>query len=182
MSSNFQPLEPAMTCRHLVSRQLSGEGGRWYPACRLGDARARLAWVEAVEPARLSAIARLRAEMAWLNAPFIDELWRLKGQQLTTRRTNGNETEVRRQMLEVGEQFMAQTRTFLESREADLKEIDVTAGALLQLLRLSIESLIAQSTGEMRWEIPEQALAQFSDPVRQFFRPPVRSDSPASLD
>jgi hypothetical protein len=179
MSSNFQPLEPVMTCRHLVSRQLPGDGGRWYPACRLGDARARLAWVEAVEPVRLAAIARLRADMAGMNAPFIDELWRLKGQQLSARRTNGNENELRRQMLEVGEQFMEQTRTFLESHLAELQEIEVSADALLKLLRLSVDSLIARSTGEMRWEVPEQALAEFSRPVRLFFRPPVAGASAA---
>ena len=182
MSSNYQPLEPVMTCRHLVSRQLPGDGGRWYPACRLGEAQARLAWVEAVDPTRLAAIGRLRAEMAALNGPVIDELWRLKGQQLAARRMNRSEAEVRRQMGEVCRQFLEQTRTFLESHAADLAEIDVTADAVLELLRLSIENLIARSTGEMRWEVPEQALRQFSRPVQLFFRPPVSVRSPVPVE
>lgn len=44
VTSDYQPLELATTCRHLTSRQVSGESGRWYPACRLGDAAARVAW------------------------------------------------------------------------------------------------------------------------------------------
>jgi hypothetical protein len=182
MSSTYQPLAPVMTCRHLVSRQLPGEAGRWYPACRLGDSRGRLAWVEAVEPVRLAAIARLRAQMARLNEPFIDELWRLKAQQLAARRANQNASELPRQMVDVGAQFLAQSRTFLESHTADLAEIEVTAEALLELLRLSIENLIARSTGEMRWEIPEQALREFPPAVRLFFRPPVGSTSTATAE
>jgi hypothetical protein len=181
LSSNYQPLEPVMTCRHLVSRQLPGDGGRWYPACRLGNAQARLAWVEAVEPSRLAAISRLRAEMAGLNAPFIDELWRLKGRQLAA---GGNlrDDELRRQMLEVGERFLLQTRTFLESHSPELLEIEVTAEPLVELLRLSIENLIARSSGEMRWEVPEQVLLQFPRPVQLFFRPPVRIPSTAPVE
>lgn len=182
MSSNFQPMDPVMTCRHLVSRKLPGDGGRWYPACRLGDARARLEWVEAVEPARLAAIGRLRDQMAGLNAPFIDELWRLKARQLALGRTNANASEVRRQMVVVGDQFLTQSRIFLEGHPAELAEIEVTAGALLDLLRLSIEHLIARSTGEMRWEVPEQALLQFSRPVQLFFRPPVRVPTPVPVE
>jgi len=181
MSSTYQPMEPVMTCRHLVSRQLPGEGGRWYPACRLGDARARLEWVEAVEPARLAAICRLRDQMAGLNAPFIDELWRLKGRQLAAPRT-GNKSELRRQMLGVGDQFLAQSRTFLEGHAADLVEIEVSADALIELLRLSIQNLIARSNGEMRWEVPEQALKLFPRPVQLFFRPPVRMPSPVPAE
>ena len=55
MTSDYQPLDLATTCRHLISRQLSGESGRWYPACRLGDAASRLAWRRASSSAQATA-------------------------------------------------------------------------------------------------------------------------------
>jgi hypothetical protein len=171
-------MSPVTTCRHLVSRRRPTDHGRWYPGCALGDTAARQAWVDAVNPVRLAAIARLRREMAGINARFIDQLWSLKAQQLQTRRDYGEEGPIDRQLRHVGGLFIEQTQQFLQAHEAQLSEIDVSVDAIVHLLRLSIERLVAQSAGEVRWEIPEEALAQCSPPVRLFFRPPA----PARVD
>lgn len=171
LSSDDRPLAPVRTCRHLVSRRVPTEVGRWYPACALGDAAARRAWVAAVDPRRLEAIAMLRREMADLNAPFIDQLWRLKGQQLQAR-APAETDRLDRRMHQVGDEFITQTADFLRGHLEALAEIGVGLEAVLYLLRASIEQLIAQSTGEVRWEIPEAALARVSPQVRLFFRPP----------
>ena len=137
ISSNFKPLTPIHTCRHLSSRRVEGQSGRWYPACSLGELADRRAWVEAVDPSRLATIGRLRQEMQ-----------------------------------QTGERFVEQTRQFLTAHQGSLREIDVTMDAIIHLLHLSLERLIARSSGEVRWEVPEEALSQFSPPVRLFFRPP----------
>lgn len=173
LSSDYRPLAPVRTCRHLVSRRAPGEWGRWYGACALGDAAARRAWVAAVEPSRLGAIARLRGEMADINAPFIDQLWLLKGEQLEARSAQRDPSLYEQRMHDVGEQFVAQTGDFLRARRETLAEIDITVDAILYLLRVSVDHLITRTTGDVRWEIPEEALARFSPQVRLFFRPPA---------
>jgi hypothetical protein len=180
LSSEYRPLAPALTCRHLISRKLPAEPGRWYAACAIGDVSARRAWVDAVSPTRLEAIARLREEMAGLNATFIDQLWGLKGQQLEARQFQRDEAFIDRQMQQVAERFIAQTGAFLADHLQALEAIDVTADSILYLLRISVDHLIKRSTGEVRWEIPESALAEFSPPVRLFFRPPAGHARPTA--
>jgi hypothetical protein len=183
ISSNFKPLTPIHTCRHLSSRRVEGQSGRWYPACSLGALADRRAWVEAVDPSRLATIGRLRQEMADLNALFIDQLWVLKSRQLEARRDHRDDTAIRQEMQQTGDRFVEQTRQFLTAHQQSLREIDVTMDAIIHLLHLSLERLIARSSGEVRWEVPEEALSQFSPPVRLFFRPPsAESAIPAIVE
>ncbi len=182
LSSDYHPLSPATTCRHLISRRQPTEPGRWYGACALGDAAARRAWVQAVSSERLAAISALRQQMAGLNAPFIDELWRLKAQQLAAREHDADESAVDRQMQEVGDRFIQQTARFLKEHQEAVARIDVTAEALVFLLRASVQHLIQRESGEVRWEVPEETLAKFEPPVRMFFRPPSPGRTPATVE
>jgi hypothetical protein len=180
VSSNDDALTPTHTCRHLVAKRHATEVGRWYPACSLGDEASRRAWVEAIDPERLAVIGRLRLEMAELNARYIDQLWLLKRRQLNARPTGQDAAAITRQMQEVGEQFLAQTRQYLDRRPDALQAIEVTVDALIELLRASIDRLISRSSGEVRWEIPEEVLGRFSPPVRLFFRPPSPERMPSA--
>jgi hypothetical protein len=183
LSSDDRPLSPVRTCRNLLSRAVPGHPGRWYPACRLGDAAGRRAWVEAVEPRRLEAIGLLRAEMAEINAQFIEQLWLLKGEQLEVRRNHRESAALDRRMQDIGEGLIRQTAAFLQHRLQILADVDVTPEAIVFLLEQSIAQLIARSSGEVRWEIPEEWLARFPPQVRLFFRPPVSEvHSPATVD
>ena len=179
LSTDDRPLKPVRSCRHLISRRVAGQSGRWYGACVLGDAASRRAWVETVEPLRLDAIGRLRSQMADVNASIIDQLWLLKSEQLEARREQRDPTIFEQRMRQVGEQFVRQSRDFLRARQEILAEIDLGLDAILQLLRQSIEQLIARTTGEVRLEIPEDTLAGVAPQVRAFFRPPTAQASPA---
>jgi hypothetical protein len=44
--SRDHPLEPALTCQHLVSRPFEQRKVGWYGACQIGDAAARRAYLE----------------------------------------------------------------------------------------------------------------------------------------
>jgi hypothetical protein len=46
VDSRDHPLEPVLTCRHLVSRPFDQPKAGWYGACDLGDAAARRAYLE----------------------------------------------------------------------------------------------------------------------------------------
>jgi hypothetical protein len=45
VDTNERPLNPTITCAHLVGHPLPDRVGGWYAACALGDAAARLRWV-----------------------------------------------------------------------------------------------------------------------------------------
>ena len=169
----YQPLEPVLTCRHLETRAMS-QRHRWYPACALGDADARRRWVRELGAERLDHIRALQRQLGTVVEPFTARLWSLKGQQLRAIR-DGRDTEaVTAQLKELAAQMALEMDRYLIDHGREFEEAGMPVDAARHLSRVATERFVdMQFASEVSFEVPDDILQRFPEPVRTFFRPAV---------
>jgi hypothetical protein len=169
----YQPLEPVLTCRHLETRALP-ERHRWYAACDLGNAEARRAWARQVGVARLERIRGVQRELGAATAPYTARLWELKGQQLRALRDGRDAAPATTELRRLAGQMTAELDQFLRERSSAFTEIDMPIEAARQLIVVAIDRFIStQFAAEISFDVPDDVLQRFPEPVRTFFRPAV---------
>src|SRR6266568_763971 len=142
----YQPLEPVLTCRHLETRPMT-QRHRWYGACALGTSEARSRWARQVGLARLERIRAMQRELGAAIASYTARLWVLKGQQL---------------------------RAFRDGADAGPAAVDMPIDAAGRLIQVAIDRFIdTKYAAEISFEVPDDILQRFPEPVRTFFRPAV---------
>jgi hypothetical protein len=167
----YQPLEPVLTCRHLETRSLP-ERHRWYAACALGDAEARRNWASQVGVARLERIRAVQREMGAAIAPFSKRLWELKGKQLRAIRDGHDTAPITAELRDLAGQMGVELNAFLREHSAGFAEIEMPIEATRQLVQVAIDRFIdTQFAAEISFEVPDDVLKRFPEPVRTFFRP-----------
>ena len=167
----YQPLEPVLTCRHLETRALP-QRYRWYAACSLGDAEARSAWVREVGVARLERIRAIQRELGAAIAPYTSPLWELKGQQLRAFRDGRDAEPATAELRRLAGQVTAGLDQFLQERSSAFADVEMPVDAARQLIVLAIERFIdTQFATEISFDVPDDVLQRFPEPVRTFFRP-----------
>jgi hypothetical protein len=173
----YRPMRPTRTCRFLTVGEVSGTRGSFYGRCALGDSAARQRWIDRVDRDRLQKLNELRVKLAAVMRPQIEELWRLKGDQLRAQK-HGEARDVdgsTAALEEFSRRVTAQIETFLDLHSSTLSELQLPRDPLIQLTRLSLESFVAQSTAEQsQVELPPEVLARFPPEVLALLRP----DSP----
>src|ERR1700736_1653300 len=173
-----QPLEPVLTCRHLETRGLP-QRHRWYGACAVGDAEARRRWAREVGVARLQRIRAVQRELGIAIAPYNARLWEVKGQQLRAIRDGRDASEATAELRRLAAQMTADLHTFLSENSHTFADIDMPIDAARQLIQVAFDRFIeTQFAPEVSFEVPEDVLRRFPEPVRTFFRPSV-PDRPA---
>jgi hypothetical protein len=169
----YQPLEPVLTCRHLETRALA-QRYRWYAACSLGNAEARLAWLREVGVARLDRIRAVQRELGAAIAPYTIRLWELKGQQLRAFRDGGDAAPATTELRQLAGQMTAGLDQFLQERSSAFAEVEMPIDAARQLIVVAIDRFIdTQFATEISFDVPDDVLQRFPEPVRTFFRPAV---------
>lgn len=167
----YQPLEPVLTCRHLETRALP-QRYRWYAACSLGDAEARSAWVREVGAARLERIRAIQRELGAAIAPYTSRLWELKGQQLRVFRDGRDAEPATAELRRLAGQMTAGLDQFLQERSSAFADVEMPIDAARQLIVVAIERFIdTQFATEISFDVPDDVLQRFPEPVRTFFRP-----------
>jgi hypothetical protein len=174
----YRPLDPVLTCRHLETRALP-QRHRWYAACALGDPEARSRWVRQVGVARLERIRAVQRELGTATAPYTARLWALKGKQLRALHDGGDVAAATDELRQLADQMSAELDHFLRERGQAFAEIDMPTEAARQLIHVAIGRFIeTQFATEISFEVPDDVLQRFPEPVRSFFRPGA-SDLPA---
>lgn len=169
----YQPLEPVLTCRHLETRALP-ERHRWYAACALGNAEARSGWARQVGVARLERVRAVQREQGAATAPYTTRLWELKGQQLRAFRDGRDAGPATTELRRLAGQKTAELDQFLRERSSAFTEIDMPIEAARQLIVVAIDRFIdTQFAAEISFDVPDDVLQRFPEPVRTFFRPAV---------
>lgn len=173
LDTHYQPLEPVLTCRHLETRALA-ERHRWYAACALGDAEARRRWAREVGVGRLQRIRAVQRELGAAIAPYSTRLWELKGQQLRASR-DGRDTEpATSELRQLAHRMMEALSNFVDEHDPALAEIDMPVDATVQLMRAALDRFVeTQFAAEVSFEVPDDLLQRFPEPVQTFFRPAV---------
>jgi hypothetical protein len=167
----YQPLEPVLTCRHLETRALA-ERHRWYAACALGDAEARRRWASQVGVARLERIRAMQRELGAAIAQYSKRLWELKGKQLRALRDGTDPAPITTELRELAGRMAVELDQFLREHGAGFAEIDMPVEAARQLIQVAIDRFIdTQFAAEISFEVPDDVLKRFPEPVRTFFRP-----------
>ena len=167
----YQPLEPVLTCRHLETRPLLARH-RWYGACAVGDAEARRRWAREVGLPRLQRIRAVQRELGVAIAPYSARLWELKGQQLRAIRDGRDVGEATAELRRLATQMSADLDAFLQENSRTFTEIEMPVDAARQLIKVAIDRFIdTQFATEVSFEVPDDVLQRFPEPVRTFFRP-----------
>jgi hypothetical protein len=170
----YQPLEPVLTCRYLETRSMT-ERHRWYGACALGNSDARSRWARQVGVVRLARIRAVQRELGAAIAPYTTRLWELKGQQLRAIRDGRDAVPATLELRGLAGKMTAELDEFLSKRGAAFAEIDMPVDAASKLVQVAIDRFIdTQYASEISFEVPDDILQRFPEPVRSFFRPEVR--------
>src|SRR5437762_13090184 len=173
LDTMYQPLEPVLTCRHLVTRALP-QRHRWYAACSLGDAEARGRWASEVGIARLERIRAVQRELGTAIAPYGARLWELKGQQLRAFRDGADAGPATVELRRLAGKMTAELDQFLQKRSAAFAGVDMPIDAAGRLILVAIDRFIdTKYAAELSFEVPDDILQRLPEPVRTFFRPAV---------
>ena len=169
----YQPLEPVLTCRHLETRSIP-ERHRWYGACSLGNSDARGQWARQVGVGRLERIRAVQAELGATVAPYTTRLWELKGQQLRAFRDGADAAPATAELQRLAGRMTAELDQFLQKRSEAFAAIDMPIDAARKLIVVAIDRFIdTKYASEISFEVPDDVLQRFPEPVRTFFRPAV---------
>ena len=173
----YRPLRPNRTCRFLTVGETSGARGSFYGRCALGDAAARRRWIEQVDRERLEKLQALRAELAALLRPQIEELWRLKGDQLRAQK-RGEPAEVAAStevLQRFSEPLGGQIESFFERHSATLAELHLPRYPLDELARRALDGFVEKTTAEQEEvELPADLADHLPPEIRTLLNPPVR--------
>ena len=169
----YQPLEPVLTCRHLETRPMT-QRHRWYGACALGTSDARSRWARQVGLARLERIRAMQRELGTAIASYTARLWVLKGQQLRAFRDGADAGPATVELRRLAGKLTAELDQFLTKRSAAFAAVDMPIDAAGRLIQVAIDRFIdTKYAAEISFEVPDDILQRFPEPVRTFFRPAV---------
>jgi hypothetical protein len=160
----YRPLRPSRTCRFLTVGEVSGQRGTFYGRCALGDAGARQRWMNRIDRERLHKLQDLRLELSAFLKPSIEELWRLKGDQLRAQRlgTGEDTSELTEALQALTDRVAEGVDAFLQTRSQTLDELEMPREPLVQLTRLALDAFVAQVTAEQSHvELPGEVLSRF---------------------
>src|SRR5947207_14973466 len=169
----YQPLEPVLTCRHLETRSMT-RSNRWYGACALGTSAARSRWARQVGVARLERIRAMQRALGAAIAPYTTRRWELKGQQLRAFRDGADAGPATVELRRLAGKMTAELDQFLQNRSAAFAGVDMPIDAAGRLILVAIDRFIdTKYAAEISFEVPDDILQRFPEPVRTFFRPAV---------
>jgi hypothetical protein len=179
----YRPMRPSRTCRFLTVGEVSGMRGTFYGRCALGDAAARERWISRVDRERLYKLQELRLELSAFLKPSIEELWRLKGDQLRAQRLGDHEDPVgQTQALQaLAERVTEGIEAFLETKSKTLEELQLPPDSVVQWTRLTLDAFVKQTTAEQAdVELPREMLSRFPPEVLALVRPEPPGPPPTS--
>jgi hypothetical protein len=173
LDSNDRPLRTIWSCRHMETKQLPGESGRYYGACQLGDAKGRQDWVQRIGPDRIRYIQKLRAEVLPFAQKFVDDVACLKSRHVEATRSNGDTSEILALMKARGQRYLQEFETFLSEREELLASAGMPLAAVMQLARQWVDEFVSDTWGRTRsaQALPDDLVASLPDSVRVFYAP-----------
>lgn len=170
----YRPMRPTRTCRFLTVGEVSDRRGTFYGRCALGDAGARTRWINRVDPERLHKLNQLRTDLAAFLRPNIEELWRLKGDQLRARRLGeGDDPVARTEALRAfSGRVSERIEMFLNDHSDTLEQLQLPREPLIKFVRVALDAFVEQSTAEQgEVELPQELLAGLPPEILTLLRP-----------
>lgn len=169
LDTAYRPLPSVWTCSHL-DIGVAHERHRFYPRCRIGDAGARTAWVEAQQVDRLRAIREMQDALNPMLTELVGALWAEKARQLRSSPSGPDLRAATARLYDLRAQFLTTLERFLEEHAELLARLGFPLGACITLFENLLDAWIAQPNAEVP-EIPDSALEPFPPDTRVFFKP-----------
>jgi hypothetical protein len=169
----YRPLRPSRSCRFLTVGEAPEVRGTFYARCALGDADARERWIDRLDRERLQKLQELRLDLSASVRPYVEELWRLKGDQLRAQKQGEAGAPLATDALQSVSASVTQAiELFLDGNTARLEELQLPRDALVKATVISLDAFVRQpTTEETQIELPESVLAGFPKEVQAFLRP-----------
>jgi hypothetical protein len=173
VDSKDRPLRTIWSCRHMETKQAPAEAGRYYGACRLGDAKGRQQWVQAIGADRIRHIQKLRAVVMPVAQAFVDDMAGLKSQQLEAARANTDQTLLLAKMRDRGRRYLEDLEALLTAHGELLQLALMPGTAVMQLARQWVEEFISETWARSQsgQELPDDLVGSLPDSVRVFYTP-----------
>jgi hypothetical protein len=135
------PLQAAVTCRHLASGSHPEFAGRFYARCGLGTRAERMLWLDRVGTDRLAAARAVQEDFDRFSAPYRRRLVAAKAAAVESH-SNGARHGLERMV----EEFLVATESFFAAEAARCRELGYEPGALVTLVAEWCRSWAARLT------------------------------------
>lgn len=169
LDTQYTPLTPVITCRHLEPGS-THEGAGFYPKCALGDAAARLAWVERVGQDRLAKLRELSIEYRGWAGELMPQLWERKAAVLAAESAHRDSSEEKAELKVAIAELTANAEAWIDARGDRLREVGLAPDAVKPLVRVAIQAWANTPTAGVRSWVSEQILEEFPPEVQAFIR------------
>ena len=168
---HYQPTSAVRSCTHLAVGALPGQVGAFYPRCGLGTAAERRAWVGQFSAARLAGLRELSSEHREWSRSRMGPLWEIKGRMLAARhRGDAAEARLVAHELETSlEELLQSAEAFVDGRRAQCEKLGLPAEPLKELIRLAIQDWAWSSDQTSGYQVPDELLHRFAEPIQLFF-------------
>jgi hypothetical protein len=171
----YQPLKPIWTCANLTLGADRLQRGRYFGRCRIGDYNARVRWAEEAEPARVDALRRLRREIFGLAAPYLKEIFEVKGEQLKAAAEGVDATAATARLKELAARNLADVHAYVAANEALLDEVGIPAQPLLELISYQLEDFV-NGHATVPAPPPAEVMEQFPVGIRRLIAPDAATE------
>ncbi|MDQ6746645.1 MAG: hypothetical protein M3010_00860 [Candidatus Dormibacteraeota bacterium] len=166
-----RPLRQIWTCNFLTPRRAADKAHGYYGGCALGDAAARLAWVERIHKDRLDSVVRLQRETAALAQPYAAQIYAAKARQRASAESEAQGTRELESMLR---QVEAEVAAFIDENSAEFEAASLQPDACKELMSLAIHDLVERrSAGASTFKPPDALLERFPPEVRPLLFTPA---------
>ena len=167
----YRALGPINACAHLEARSLAGRPPGYYPACLIGDGRAREAWAASIEAGRLARVRGLARTLGEATREASRAMWQAKAEQLRAARSGRPDERATRRVVQAAERYEAEARRVLERHGRELAQIQVEASAVLDLIHEAVFEWAVRTTAIESYRPSPEVLERFPPDVRAFLSP-----------
>jgi hypothetical protein len=130
----------------------------------VGDAEARLRWVERLNPDRVNRMRELRRRFAEFARPHVAAIWEAKASSVKDRSRASSVRELARR-------YLALVDGFVNDNASEFEALALPPAAAKALVVAAVEQWLQSTQTPSAFKIPEQILERFPPAGRLFIQP-----------
>ncbi|GAC1577436.1 MAG: hypothetical protein NVS3B24_08480 [Candidatus Dormibacteria bacterium] len=162
--SLHRPLNPIWTCNFLSPKRAADRAHGYYACCALGDAAARVAWVEAVRKDRLDQVTHLRRQVIEVARPYLVEVYAAKSRQLEGGDSQDRATADLEQAVE---RMEADILAYIDLHAQEFEAASMPVAAVKEMMTLALRDMVdRRELGGQNFSPPPELLEKFPEAVR----------------
>lgn len=171
LNTQFQPLQPVLTCRHMeVGLRTDRPGRSYYCKCAVGDAPARERLGRQIGERRTKLMQEVADGLMQVVASHSESLGLAKGRELAAVGAF-DRSDAAREVAALGDLVAREMRELIDGPlQAHVEELGVKPEALVAVIEAGVRDF--EANGFAGWTPPDELLGQLPADVAAFLRPP----------